>query len=306
MVGYSCKIGTVSPKSTMNNVLENIIATIIVTIVSTVTALIFQSLGFTAQASITIGAIVLFTLAVLFLVARKYYPNYVRWQTERLLEKALTTKTNETDETRKIFKNKIIERVLLEEDGVGLKQNSSIIEFLNQEACEDHIRKASSNAKKVKILTIRGEKYFLGPKSLLHDLCQSKRTKDSSIEILVLSPNSHQISEELAANLDHESADEIRGKMFIVFDYLNHLASRIKNFEVKCYDERPNFKMLLFDDVMFVSSFAGGGPKNDHNAKMLQITRDGNPLFVGFERYFEDLSKRSVTTDTDKVVSGRV
>ena len=53
----------------MSNVLENVIATIIVTIVSTVTALIFQALVFTAQASITIGAIVLFTLAVFFEVS---------------------------------------------------------------------------------------------------------------------------------------------------------------------------------------------------------------------------------------------
>lgn len=289
----------------MNNLLENVIAAIIFTALSTTTGLIVQIFGFSAQTSITVAGAVLFGLAVVFLVARKYYPHYIRWRTERLLEKALTVKTNESDDARKTFKKKIIERVLLEDVGVGLKQNSSVIEFLNQEACESHIREASCNAKKVRILTIRGEKYFLTPKSLLYSLCTSKRAKDSSIEVLVLSPDSHHISEDLAASLDHESAEEIRAKMHIVFDYLNHLASRIKNFEVKCYDERPNFKILLFDDVMFVSSFAGGGPKNDHTAKMLQITRDGNPLFMGFERYFEDLSKRSVTTDTDKVVSGR-
>jgi hypothetical protein len=289
----------------MNNVLENVIAAIIFTALSTTAGLILQKFGLSTQTSIIVAGAVLFALAVVFLVARKYYPHYARWRTERLLEKALTVKTNEANDARRTFKKKIIERVLLEDVGVGLKQNSSIVEFLNQKACESHIYEASSNAKKVKILTIRGEKYFLGPKSLLHDLCHSKRTKDSSIEVLVLSPDSHYISEELASNLDHESADEIRAKMHIVFDYLNHLASRIKNFEVKCYDERPNFKMLLFDDVMFVSSFAGGGPKNDQNAKMLQIARDGNPLFVGFERYFEDLSKRSVSTE-DNAVSGRV
>lgn len=289
----------------MNNLLENVIAAIIFAALSTTTGLIIQAFGFSAQTSITVAVAVLFGLAVVFLVARKYYPSYLKWRTERLLEKALNVKANETDDARKTFKKKVIERVLLEDAGVGLKQNSSIIEYLNQEACEPQIREASHNAKKVKILTIRGEKYFLGPKSLLFDLCQSKRSKDSMIEVLVLSPDSHLITEELAANLDHESAEEIREKMRIVFDYLNHLASRIKNFEVKCYDERPNFKMLLFDNVMFVSTFAGGGPKNDHNTKMLQIERDGNPLFVGFERLFDDLSKRSVSSE-DNAVSGRV
>ena len=288
----------------MNNVLENAIATIIVTIVSTLTGLIFQAFGFSGQASISAAVAVLFALVVLFLVARKYYPLYSRWRTERLLEKALNVNANEADDARMTFKKKIIERVLLEDAGVGLKQNSSVVEFLNQEACEFHIHEASHSAKKVKILTIRGEKYFLGPKGLLYDLCTSKRTKDSTIEVLVLSPDSQHITEELAGNLDHESAEEIREKMRIVFNYLNHLGGRIKNFEVKCYDERPNFKILLFDDVLFVSSFAGGGPKNDHTAKMLQITQDGNPLFVGFERLFDDLWKRAVSLE--KAIGGRV
>jgi hypothetical protein len=289
----------------MNNVLENAIATIFVTVVSTVTGLIFQAFGFSGQASISAAVAVLLALVVLFLVARKYYPLYSRWRTERLLEKALNVNTNEADDARMTFKKKIIERVLLEDAGVGLKQNSSIIEFLNQEACESQIREASRNAKKVKILTIRGEKYFLGPKSLLYDLCTSKRTKDSSIEVLVLSPDSYLITEDLATNLDHESAEEIKAKMQVVFDYLKLLSRQNRTFEVKCYNERPNFKVLIFDNVMFVSSFAGGGPKNDHNAKMLQITRDGNPLFMGLERYFEDLSKRSVSSE-DNAVSGRV
>lgn len=289
----------------MNNLLENVIAAIIFTALSTATGLFVQKFGFSPQTSITVAGAVLFGLAVVFLVTRKYYPHYIRWRTERLLQKALTLKTHETDDARKAFKKKIIEKVLLEDVGVGLKQNSSVVEFLNQEACESHIREASCNAKKVKVLTIRGEKYFLGLRPLLQDLCKSKRSKDSSIEVLVLSPDSYHISEELAASLDHESAEEIKTKMHIVFDYLNHLANRIKNFEVKCYDERPNFKILLFDDVMFVSSFADGGPKNDHSAKMLQIRRDGNPLFVGFERYFDDLSKRSISTE-DNAFSGRV
>ena len=55
--------------------------------------------------------------------------------------------------------------------------------------------------------------------------------------------------------------------------------------------------MLLFDNVMFVSSFAGGGPKNDNNVKMLEMKREGNPLFIGIERYFDELSKRSVPLD---------
>jgi hypothetical protein len=288
----------------MNNVLENVIAAVIVTTLSTFAAFALRVFGLSAQASITIGGIVLCVFGLLFLVVRKYYPKYKRKLTEQLIDHALDLKGNETEEEKKAFKTKILERVHLEGAGVQLRESSSVVEFINQEACETHIQEASHNAKKVKILTIRGEKYFLGPNSYLHHLCTSKRAKDSIIEVLVLSPDTKHLTDDLAVNLDHESAEEIREKMRVVIQYLILLASKVRNFEVKCYDERPNFKILLFDDIMFVSSFAGGGPKNDHRAKMLQIVRDGNPLFVGFECMFDDLSRRSVAVNS--VVGGRV
>lgn len=274
----------------MNNVLENVIATIIVTALSTLAGLILRAFGFGTSASVSMAVGFLFALVVLFLAFRRSYPPCARWLTERLLESTL----NETSDAGISFKKKILERVLLENSGVELEQNNSVKEFLNQEACESYIREASRNAKKIKILTIRGEKYFLGPKSLLHQLCSSKRAKDTNIEVLVLAPSAQHITEELAESLDHDSAEEIREKMRIVFDYLRLLVGRNKNFEVKCYAEPPNFKLLMFDDVMFVSTFALGVPKNDRNVKMLQIKRDGNPLFIGLERYFDDLWEHSV------------
>ena len=288
----------------MNSVLESVIANAISLGLSTIVGFILFVFGVNTQTTVTVATGVLFGFAVLFLMARKHYPRYKRRRTRRLLDQALNVKENETDEEKVVFKAKIIERVQLEHAGVQLQGNSSVVEFMNQASCEPHIREAAHNAKKVKILTIRGEKYFLGPNSYLYHLCTSKRSKDSTIEVLVLSPDSKHISDDLASKLDHESAEEIRAKMRAVFHYLNLLAERIKNFEVKCYDERPNFKILLFDDVMFVSSFAEDGPKNDHHAKMLQIKRDGNPLFLGFERFFDDLSKRSVSLS--KEVVGRV
>lgn len=98
----------------------------------------------------------------------------------------------------------------------------------------------------------------------------------------------------MAEKLGHKSAEEIRGRMGRTLDYLKHLAGEHENFRVKCYNEEPNFKILLFDDVMFVSSFAGQGPKNDRNTRMFRMVREGNPLFAGLEKLFDELSKRSV------------
>ena len=118
----------------------------------------------------------------------------------------------------------------------------------------------------------------------------------------MLSPESSHITDELAEEMSQHSAKAIRGKMENVLDILKSLAGQDKNFEVRFYDETPNFKLLLFDDVMFVSAFTE--PKNDHNSKMLRITRVGTPLFVGLEKHFDDLWNRSFSPDS--VVDKRV
>ena len=275
----------------MNNVLENVIATIIVTVLSTAAGLIFQAFGFSAQASIGAAGIVLLVLVFLFVVARRYYPIYSRWLTERLLERSLSVKPNEADAVT--FKDRIVKRVLRENPLVEPNQSNSIRVYPNQDVCEPHIRDAFRDARKVKMLTIRGDKYFLGSRSLLHEICLAKQEKGVSIKVLVLSSESGHITEELAGSLGHISAERTKRKMRIALDNLKHIAEQNRNFEVKCYNEAPNFKVLLFDDIMFVSAIIG--PKNDHNAKMWQITREEAPLFIGLERYFDDLWKHSVS-----------
>lgn len=284
----------------MNNVLENVVATIIVTVLSTATGLILQTFGFSTQESISIAGIVLFALVILFLATRKFYSKYIKWLTEQLLESALKVNPNEIDETRTAFRKKIKDRVYrefsIDELKVGiplgeLKQNISFREFPSQEACETEMAEAFRSARKIKILTIRGEKYFLGARSLFYRTYLEKRTKNFNIEVLVLSPESKHITDDLADDLGQASAEEIRGKMQNVLKILSSLANQ-KNFQVRCYDETPIFKMLMFDNIMFVSAFTE--PKNDQNAKMFQITRKENPLFLGLEKHFNKLWERSV------------
>jgi transcriptional regulator with XRE-family HTH domain len=174
-----------------------------------------------------------------------------------------------------------------------LQQNSLVSVFSSQDECIQLIRHAVRHATKVKVLTIRGEKYFLGPQGILHNLYSSKHSRASSVQVLVLSLDSDHVTEELAADIGHDSPERIREKMSSVHGYLKFLMSDNKNFEVRSYKEKPNFKMLIFDDVMFVSSFIKRIPKNDQNAKMFQLTREDNPLFMGLERHFDDLWSRS-------------
>jgi len=290
MVSYSYqfKRNQIQEALMHNNVVENVIATIIFGALSTAIGFILRAFGFSTQESINAALFALLGLALLFLFGRKFYPGFKRALTARLLEKALNVSSNSIDEVA--FKNQIVDRVLLENPRVEPISSNSIIEFSNQEACESKIRDACLNARKIKILTIRGANYFKGPRSLLHNLCLEKRGRGFSIEVLVLSPESQHITEELAEGLGHSSAERTRKRMHNVLADLKHMEEENENFLVKCYHDRPIFKLLLFDDVMFVSAIIG--PKNDQHAKMLQITRDGDTIFSGFEKYFDDLWKR--------------
>jgi transcriptional regulator with XRE-family HTH domain len=157
--------------------------------------------------------------------------------------------------------------------------------YPNQRACEDEIRESSLHAKNIKILTIRGNKYFQGQMSILSHLCSLDMTKEQIVRVLVLSPESDHITEELAERLKHPSSEEIRVGMRFVFDYLKYIASRKVHFQLKYYTQSPNFKILLFDDIMFVSAFITA--KNDDFVRMIKMMRENNPLFAGFENYFD-------------------
>ncbi len=180
-----------------------------------------------------------------------------------------------------------------ETDPDELEPKGLFVEFQNQDSCELYIRKEALHATKIRVLTIRGDKFFVGTNSLFHDVVEERR---STIEVLVLSPESEHITEELARKLQKNSAEDIRRGMHRSLDFLKDRARWYENFNVKCYNEEPNFKLLIFDDVMFVSSFAREVPKNDQNAEMFMI-RAGNALFAGFEKLFDELSRRSVPPD---------
>ena len=289
--GYQFKRYEVQEVLMSSNVVDGIIASMLFALLSTGVGLIFQALGFSSQGALFAGVSTLLVLLMLFLSGRSLYPKYKRKLTLRLVEEVLNSKA--IDDVG--LKNQVITQVIHDHPGMMSNQNCPIREFANQVACEDEICEAFRTARKVKILTIRGEKYFLSSRSLLYDLYLAKRGKDATVDMLVLSANSDHITEALARKLGHDDAEHIRTKMRIALQNLKHLAEKNDKFKVKCYTETPNFKILLFDDVMCVSSFGeGGGPKNDQNARMWQMTREGNPIFTGLEKHFDKLWERSV------------
>lgn len=285
-----------------SNLIDNVIAGLFSTGLWVVVGVLLSTLGLSTPVSAVLALLAAIFLFILFKI---FYPRYIRWLTKKLLETTLKIKDDDPDKITVAFKQEIIDRVYQEnpinkaQTGVISRNEverstSSFKEFANQKQCEPELQAAFRSAKVVKILTIRGEKYFLGRgnRSLFYDIFLEKPTKNLSVEVLVLSPDSAHITHELARDLRDHSSEYIRRKMQDVLDGLKEIASQHKNLEVRRYNETPIFKLLMFDDIMFITAYMEA--KNDDNTKMFQIMRGENLFFSGFEKYFDELWKRSV------------
>jgi len=238
-----------------------------------------------------IASIVVAVLGFILITFGKLFPLVIGKLTIRLLEDALKVNARNSNPEKEELRTKVIERVQQAGPGVYQGQGNMITEFENQLACESQLIEHFREAKVIKILTIRGSHYFLGHRSLFFDLCELKTGRGYSIELLVLALDAPHLTDEHAKSIGHASSAEVKTVMANMFEYLKVIRRHNRNFVVRFYKEEPIFKILLFDDVMFVSAFVA--PKNDRNAKMWRMIREGNPLFAGLERYFDDLSKRS-------------
>lgn len=285
----------------MKNIVENLIANMLVILISTCVGLFLHAFGFNTEIAITLGlAVLLFLYILVYVVGWKIYPKFHNWLIIKLLNEALKTNSSKADVVE--LQDQIVRLVTLYIHKVKLNESYLIKVYPNQDKCESEIIEAFRRAKKVKILTIRGEKYFLSTKSLLRDITMTKRGEDIDIKVLVLVPESSHITERLARSLGHNSPENIRKKMNMSLTNLKHIAEQNTNFQVRAYDRTPILKMLLFDNVMFISAYMKA--KNDLNTHMLRITREDVVLFTCLEKEFDNLWEQSPVLGS--IIDGRV
>jgi hypothetical protein len=287
----------------MKNIFENLIANMLVILISTCVVLVLHSFGFSTDIAVILGLAVLLLLYILiYVVGRQAYPKFISWLTIKLLKDALKSNSGTINSVE--LQDQIVQLVTYHTHRRMLNESYLVQVYPNQETCEQEIVERYRRAKKVKILTIRGEKYFLGSKSLLRDITKEKlKTEEElDIKVLVLVPESPHITDRLARSLGPQQPEDIRKKMGMSLDNLKHLADQNTNFQVRCYDKTPIIKMLMFDDVMFVSAYLKA--KNDRNTHMLRISRNDIVLFACLEKEFDDLWVRSVVPA--RVIDGRV
>ena len=287
----------------MKNIIENLIANMLVLLISTCVVLVLRNFGFSTDFAIILGLIVLLLLYILiYAVGRQNYPKFKSWLTIKLLKDALRANSGTTNSAE--LQDQIIQLVTYHIHRMMLNESYLVQVYPNQETCEKEIVERYRRAKKIKILTIRGEKYFLGSRSLLRDITlgKLKAEEELDIKVLVLVPDSSHITDRLARSLGSQLPDDMRKKMVMSLNNMKHIADQNTNFQVRCYDKTPIIKMLIFDDVMFISAYLKA--KNDRNTHMLRITRNDLVLFASLEKEFDDLWVHSVVPA--HIIDGRL
>jgi hypothetical protein len=164
--------------------------------------------------------------------------------------------------------------------------------FTNQLECKDEIKENFRTAKRTKILTARGGRYFR-PDGWFYDPLVEEKGRNDQIQVLVCSSESPHIDEELAQRLRScDSAEEVRGMMHANLIYLGSLSRRFSNILIiRVYAEKPIWNILIFDDVMYVAPYVEH--KSHEKAAVFKFQRHDRSHFVGFESHFDRLWFRS-------------
>jgi hypothetical protein len=162
--------------------------------------------------------------------------------------------------------------------------------FTNHLECQDEIIENFKAARRIKVLTARGGRYFMVA-GWFYDLLGEKKGRNDQIQILVCSSESSHIDEELAQRLGYGSAEAVRDRMRTSLGHLGSLCRDFSNISVRVYVEKPIWNVLLFDNVMYVAPYVGHA--SHEKAAVLKFRRHDRSHFVGFELHFDQLWSRS-------------
>lgn len=162
--------------------------------------------------------------------------------------------------------------------------------FPNQLECKDEIIENFKTARRTKILTARGGRYFTIA-GWFYSLLGEKKGRNDQIQVLVCSSESPHIDEELAQQLSYSSAKAVRDRMRTSLKNLGDLSRDFRNMLVRVYAGKPIWNILLFDDMMYVAPYVGHG--THEKATVFKFRRHDRSHFVGFEIHFDQLWSHS-------------
>jgi len=172
-----------------------------------------------------------------------------------------------------------------------------------QQKYADSIRSAAGMTKQIRLLTIAGFEYIgRGPDSLLYDVI--KQHPNIDVEVIILDEN---CTEGKLVVADRTSKLHLRDENYDEKSLCEHiqktseclkklrLSGRSGKFEIRHIGTNPIFRMLIFDEEMWVSAYEQN--VHGHESKLFRIMRSATASwFMAFESFYKDAKARSKET----------
>ncbi|MFC5180315.1 helix-turn-helix domain-containing protein [Actinomadura harenae] len=162
--------------------------------------------------------------------------------------------------------------------------------YASQADVEHELRRQAKTAKRVDILAVR----VLGLVALNDSLLRGPlMTRQESVAVRVLLLDPAAPAALVRAAEIAESAESFSAGIRLSLTRLAELAELPHtDIEIRLYEELPIWRMLAFDDMLFLSAF--GVDHEGHRSGVYKLTAatDG-VLHAGFRRHYEDLWRRS-------------
>ena len=169
-------------------------------------------------------------------------------------------------------------------------ENFGIKEILpNRHVTSKALESVTINTKKVKMLAISGLTATLS--STIN--AKFAPLRNSLIQCLMLSPKSKYVEARQKEN-PTRTIDGLIKHIEAGLDLLKTTKEQnnLSKFEIRTYDEHPSFRIIIIDDLAYVSFYPRGSADQ---IKVLVVEKGKSWLYDAFEKYFDTVWERSIT-----------
>jgi transcriptional regulator with XRE-family HTH domain len=162
--------------------------------------------------------------------------------------------------------------------------------FTNQAEANKELQERAGNAEDVVVLAVRA----LGLIALNDSLLRGPLTRRQSpvrVRVLLLDPDSPATAVR-AAEIGESTESLAAGITLALSRLAEFTAHPHVDLQTKVYDALPTWRMLAFDEVLYLSAFGTSSEGHRSGVYKLTAAADG-VLHVGFRRYFDDLWRQA-------------
>lgn len=171
------------------------------------------------------------------------------------------------------------------------------------EAFPDLHKNFAKAEKRIDLLLYIGRREFGIKDALFSDLLREKLARETNLEVRILhiAEDSPYLSVRRARQLGKRQSKWLRDVRHVRSE-IQEIAQDAQNVRVIAHKEPFLWRIFIFDNVMFVSSYLHA-TKNDQKAPVYLIEEGDSSLYTAFETYFDGLWRSYSTAQADDTPS---